>query len=219
MNANASTALAHAITLAKRRGAEEVSADDLLLGGLQAWSRFGIAKIGPWEIDVEALGANWMEQPEKAKVAYSQDAVDVMDLAAKIARTDPKAVGAPLLTGHLLAAFAGRSDGLMDRIKQQYGVTSAAWRSAIAELCDPKPATSSSAEESPAPPPPSASEYLSPEQAAEELGVHVQTMRAYVRSGRVPALRIAGERVLRIRREDLHKIFEPVPHPSVEQPD
>ena len=47
-------------------------------------------------------------------------------------------------------------------------------------------------------------------QAAEALGVHVQTLRAYVRSGRLPALRLAGERAIRIRRSDLEKVLEPV---------
>jgi excisionase family DNA binding protein len=36
------------------------------------------------------------------------------------------------------------------------------------------------------------SEYLTPEQAADVLGVHVQTVRGYVRSGKLPASRLAG---------------------------
>jgi excisionase family DNA binding protein len=43
-------------------------------------------------------------------------------------------------------------------------------------------------------------QYLTPEEAAEMLGVHVQTMPAYVRGGRVPAFRLAGERPIRLRR-------------------
>jgi excisionase family DNA binding protein len=58
--------------------------------------------------------------------------------------------------------------------------------------------------------PTGAREYLTPEEAAEALGIHVQTMRAYVRSGRVPAYRVAGERAIRIRRPDLEKILEPL---------
>jgi excisionase family DNA binding protein len=53
-------------------------------------------------------------------------------------------------------------------------------------------------------------DYLTPEEAAEELGVHVQTMRAYIRSGRMPAFRLAGERAIRILRADLEKVLEPV---------
>jgi excisionase family DNA binding protein len=52
-------------------------------------------------------------------------------------------------------------------------------------------------------------EYLTPEEAAELLSIHVQTLRAHVRSGKLPALRLAGERAIRIRWSDLEKIFEP----------
>ena len=55
-----------------------------------------------------------------------------------------------------------------------------------------------------------ARDYLTPEDAAEELGVHVQTMRAYIRSGRMPAFRLAGERAIRILRTDLEKVLEPL---------
>ena len=53
-------------------------------------------------------------------------------------------------------------------------------------------------------------DYLTPEQAADELGVHVQTVRAYVRSGKLAALRLAGERAIRIRRSDLETVLEPL---------
>jgi excisionase family DNA binding protein len=55
-----------------------------------------------------------------------------------------------------------------------------------------------------------AREFLTPEEAAEALGIHVQTLRAYVRSGKLPALRVAGERSLRVRRSDLEKVLEPL---------
>jgi excisionase family DNA binding protein len=55
-----------------------------------------------------------------------------------------------------------------------------------------------------------ACEYLTPEEAAEAFGIHVQTMRGYIRSGRLPAFRVAGERVIRIRREDLEQVLEPL---------
>jgi len=55
-----------------------------------------------------------------------------------------------------------------------------------------------------------ARDYLSPEDAAEALGIHVQTVRAYIRSGKLPALRLAGERAIRIRRSDLETVLEPL---------
>ena len=50
----------------------------------------------------------------------------------------------------------------------------------------------------------------SPEEAAEYLGIHVQTVRAWIRSGRLKASRLAGQRALRIKSSDLMTVLEPV---------
>ena len=50
----------------------------------------------------------------------------------------------------------------------------------------------------------------SPEEAADYLGVHVQTVRAWIRSGRLRASRLAGQRAIRIRASDLQSVLEPV---------
>jgi excisionase family DNA binding protein len=52
-------------------------------------------------------------------------------------------------------------------------------------------------------------QFFSPDEAAEFLGVHVQTIRGYIRLGKLPALRLAGERALRIKRKDLLALLEP----------
>jgi excisionase family DNA binding protein len=49
------------------------------------------------------------------------------------------------------------------------------------------------------------------DQAAEFLGVHHQTLRGYIKTGKLPAYRLAGEKVLRIKRDDLMALLEPVP--------
>lgn len=43
---------------------------------------------------------------------------------------------------------------------------------------------------------------ISPAQAAAELGVHIDTVRDWIRTGKLPAARL-GYRTIRIRREDL----------------
>jgi len=59
--------------------------------------------------------------------------------------------------------------------------------------------------------PPQALEKLySPEEAAEYLNIHVQTVRAWIRSGRLRARRLAGQRALRITASDLQSVLEPV---------
>ena len=42
------------------------------------------------------------------------------------------------------------------------------------------------------------------------MGIHVQTLRTYLRGGKLPAMRLAEERAIRIRRADLEKVLEPV---------
>src|SRR5207247_1155023 len=173
----------------------------------RAVSGFGIPTIGPWRLDLESLGVDWVAQPDgpKPKSAYSQEAVDLFDRAASIARSSGDTnVG----VYHLLAAFATEETGLMAELKRAHGITSASWRAAIAQLDGNGNTTAppAAADQVKA----TAREYLTPEEAADTLGVHVQTMRGYIRTGRLPAFRVAGERAIRIRRGDLEKVLEPL---------
>jgi excisionase family DNA binding protein len=200
-------AISFAIFAAKQRGASEVEPDHLLLGCLRAISRFGIATLGPWDLDLESHGIDWTRQPDgpRPKVAFSQTVVELLDRAAQIAKSAGESkVG----VNHLLAAFANFDDGLMGELKRTHGVASASWRAAVAQL-GLTPAAGAQANH-PEIETKRARDYLTPEDAAEELGVHVQTMRAYIRSGRMPAFRLAGERAIRILRTDLEKVLEPL---------
>jgi len=201
------SAISFAIFAAKQRDAGEVEPDHILLGCLRAISRFGIATLGSWDIDLEQFGIDWTRQPAgpRPKVAFSQEVVDLLDRAALIAKsTGESAVG----VNHLLAAFAHEERGLMGELKRSHGIGNTSWRAAVAQLAfaqiDGAKANSAEIETR------RVRDYLTPEQAAEELGVHVQTMRAYIRSGRMPAFRLAGERAIRILRADLEKVLEPV---------
>jgi excisionase family DNA binding protein len=201
------TAASFAIFAAKQQGIDEVTPDHILLGCLRAISRFGIAALGPWNIDLETLGVDWLSQPDgpRPKVAYSREAVELFDRAAQIA----KSIGdSGVSVNHLLAAFAAEEGGLMGELKRTHGITSASWRAAIARIgvnethgATPESAPSEKKTER---------DYLTPEEAAEALGIHVQTMRAYIRSERLPAFRLAGERAIRILRTDLEKVLEPL---------
>lgn len=53
-------------------------------------------------------------------------------------------------------------------------------------------------------------ELFSVQEAAEFLGLSVSTIRRYIRDGRLPAYRVAGERLLRVRRDDLKALLSPV---------
>lgn len=191
------TALRAAIAAAKGRGELEISSDDLLLGSLYSISRFGVVRLGPWTIDLEPFGLNWMVEPprQEPKVVYSEAVVKILDQAAALARIENSAVGVE----HVLVCFAGNQTGLMAKLRSRYAIDPAAWRAAVSALAPPEKTK-----------PNLSRDYLSPEEAAEFLGVHVQTLRGYIRSGKLDALRIAGERVIRIRRESLEKLLEPM---------
>jgi excisionase family DNA binding protein len=203
----ADLAASFAIFAAKQSGADEVTPDHILLGCLRAISRFGIAIIGEWDLDLEPLGVDWVRQPDgpRPKVAYSQQAVELFDRAAQVA----KSAGDPSVgVNHLLAAFAGEEVGLMGELKRAHGITSASWRAALARAGADE--TNGSMPDRGGSEKKGVREYLTPEDAAEALGVHVQTMRGYIRSGRLPAFRLAGERAIRILRADLEKVLEPL---------
>ena len=216
---NAASAASYAIQIARFRGLAEIGADELLLGALLVLSRFGIVRFGPWSFDLEKFWIDWMRgdwltggktdggKTDGPKVAYSEQAVTIFDSAARIALLDRSA---EIGLEHILVAFAEEESGLMGELKRNFKINSAAWRAAAAEL----PRDSGAIAEAEAVRAPRAAapsrDYLTPEEAAEALGIHVQTLRAYVRSGKLPALRLAGERSLRIRREDLDKVLEPL---------
>jgi excisionase family DNA binding protein len=200
-------ATSFAIFAAKQAGVREITPDHILLGCLRTISRFGIVDLGDWKMDLESLGVDWVRLPETPapKVAYSQEAVDIFDLAATIARAN----GDTLVgISHLLAAFAGEEGGIMGQLKDMHGITSATWRAAVARLHAEAPEVikpESARKEGSV-----IRDYLTTEEAADALGVHVQTMRAYIRGERLPAFRIAGERAIRILRSDLSKVLEPL---------
>ena len=193
-----------ALAAAAARGGAEADPDDLLTGLLLAVSRFGIVWIGERTLDLEALGVHWPpERDRRTKVAYSAKTAALFDHAAGIARRDGSA-----RTGldHLLAAFAEIDAGLMGEIKQRYSITGTDWRAELAR--SPRPSHRSN--ETPSAGVSSQKEIFTPDEAAEFLGLHIQTVRGYVRSGKLPALRVAGERAIRIKREDLLGLLEPV---------
>ena len=100
----------------------------------------------------------------------------------------------------------------MGEIKRRYRFKDSDWRAELARTPwrERAPERPQGAE---APP---TKGFFTPDEAAEFLGLHIQTVRGYVRSGKLPASRVAGERAIRIRRQDLLGLLEPVA-PSADQ--
>lgn len=206
-----------AIKRAKHRKSPEVTRDDLLMGLLKAVARFDIVRIGEITIDLEALGescgedaGDGMDGPDRQKVAYSTGAAGVFERAAHIARRDrrPK-----VELVHLLVAFAYEDNGLMRQLKEKYGISGLKWRVALSqwEPGSPEAAeiSASTGAETKSPVEFKGKQFFSPDEAAEFLDLHTQTIRGYIRAGKLPALRLAGERALRIQRDDLLALLEP----------
>ena len=212
-----------AIGRAKRRVREEVTPDDLLVAALGELARFGVAWVGPWAVDVASLdgaeqsgkagkGASPVDEPA-SRPRYSEAAVDVFEAAARVARED----GAESLgLVHLLVALGEREDGLMERLADRHDFGPGEWRAALARgefgpgpgVSDGgSPVGSAAAGEGAGAKTP---ELLSVDRAASFLGVHAQTVRNYIRAGKLPAYRLAGERFIRVLRRDLLALLEPV---------
>jgi excisionase family DNA binding protein len=217
MEDSVSKATKAAIRHAKYRKNPEVNKDDILVGILQVLSRFDIVQIGPLKIDLEELDGilrdclkDEIDNLSNRKVAYSLSASALFEKAAQIARKDDST---KVELVHLLVAFADENSGLMAQLKEKYGFSSKEWRLALSDwqsfppekmVKDSRFAVGNKSmmdlQEK---------HFFSPDEAAEFLDVHVQTIRGYIRTGKLPALRLAGERALRIKREDLLALLEP----------
>ena len=217
MKDNVSIAIRTAIKRAKRRKSPEVTRDDLLIGLLQTVARFDIVQIGEITIDLEELGEVQSEhsgddagRSDKKKVAYSPRASTVFDRAARIAKGDNSS---KIGIVHLLVAFANEDNMAFARLKEKYGISGVKWRSALSNW---QPASSAKTEtgskvgvETRSPMEINEKEFFTPDEAAVFLGLHPQTIRGYIRTGKLAALRLAGERVLRIERKNLLALLEP----------
>ena len=97
----------------------------------------------------------------------------------------------------------GQPFALVDlvRVTKPLALDASGWRRLLAAIEPVTPAPTSATDSSISAT--RGDDLLSPEQAAAELGVHIQTLRGYIRRGKLAAFRLAGERVIRIRRDDL----------------
>jgi excisionase family DNA binding protein len=166
--------------------------DILFLGFLRAMARFGLFEFGPVTIYVPVIDEivrRTARDPDDASVAtlieFSRH------LRAEQQRTGRRRIDEL----HLLLAFMGMKSGLPARVFGELGVTP----DQVEEYARTGRMPEVGLEK-----------LFTPEEAAEYLGIHVQTVRAWIRSGRLKASRLAGQRALRIRASDLASVLEPV---------
>ncbi len=183
----------------------ELSVDFLLLCFLSEVTRLGRFTYGPISIETRVVedtfernyprlgpGEHWTgaRQTDSYRRFYET-------LSAEVARSGRRRID----DLHWLMAFMRTNEGLPGKVFGELGI-----RPEDVERFTRGEATSSTAEKGDT----GLERLYSPEEIADYLGVHVQTVRAWVRSGRLAARRILGQRALRIRKSDLDAVLMPV---------
>ncbi len=193
-------ATTHAAAYAKARGDREITLDDLLLGALHAVARLRVVRFGDITIDLAVLpSAPSRDHDSAARPRYSADAAALFDEASALARGDGEA---KVRVVHLLAALGDAECGLIRDLAERHGFESVDWRASLAAWDRARAGRDA--------PPPSPGALMSVDDASAALGVHQQTIRGYIKTGKLPAFRIAGERAIRVLGSDLYGLLEPL---------
>jgi excisionase family DNA binding protein len=182
----------------RRLNSASSTLDIQFLSFLRLASQFGFFSFGPVRIDVrlieDIVEATTPRNPTPyaGPPSYSDDyvrfTVSLMDEVRRSGRSRVDEL-------HYLLAFMRVGEGLPARVFGELGVTAEQVEQFARDRVLQAPALE---------------KLYSPEEAAEYLNVHVQTVRAWIRSGRLKARRLAGQRALRITASDLMSVLEPL---------
>jgi excisionase family DNA binding protein len=188
----------------------ELSVDFLFICFLEECSRLGRLTYGPISIETRVVQAMFEREYPRLEAGQPWTAARQTEshqrffkrLSAEVARSGRRRVD----DLHWLMAFMRTEEGLPGKVFGELGVRPDDVDRLMREDAAPRPARTAELER-----------LYSPEEIAEYLGVHVQTVRAWVRSGRLPARRILGQRSLRIAKSDLDAVLLPAVAPGVDQ--
>jgi excisionase family DNA binding protein len=174
------------------------SLDIFFLAFLKRVQRFGYFNLGPITIDVRMV-EDIVERTAKRHPGPTVHIGEDLSRFSRVLMEELKRSGRNRLDDlHVLLALMKCDEGLPGRVFGELGVTP----EEVEEYLKGNPTAT--------PPAPVEEKLYSPEEAADYLGVHVQTVRAWIRSGRLKASRLAGQRALRIKASDLATLLEPV---------
>jgi excisionase family DNA binding protein len=170
---------------------ERLNAD--FLAFLRATSQFGIFRFGPVTIHLAPVEQAVLASLGKVKLRPDEE-FDA-GLTRLIAAEKRRRGGLALDELHVLLAFMRIGIGVPADVFGELGVTpeqveayAAAPEEQVTDKLEP---------------------LYSPEEAARYLKVHVQTVREWIRSGHLPAFRLAGQKSFRIAARDLRKVLQP----------
>lgn len=187
------------------RYGSNATTDMMFLAYLQRMSRFGFFSYGPVMIDVriieDIVERMEMTSPAEGLPVYSDDYVQF----TRVLMDEGRRSGRRRLDElHFLLAFMRFGEGLPARVFGELGITPGQ----VEQYAKNRGREDGTLEK-----------LYSPEEVAEYLGVHVQTVRTWIRTGRLPARRLAGQRALRVRASDIQGVLEPVdPRAETGQP-
>lgn len=176
-------------------GSPAVTLDILFLAFLRRVAKFGFFSFGPVTIDVRVVEGIVYAGASGEYTGRVTLADDHNRFLTRLMEELRRSGRQQLDELHFLRAFMCTEEGLPSRVFGELGVT-------VDQVETFAKAASSGI--------PGDEKLYSPEGAAEYLDVHVQTIRSWIRSGRLPASRLAGKRALRIRASDLQSVLEPV---------
>jgi excisionase family DNA binding protein len=160
--------------------------DLLFLAFLRAAGRFGFMRLGPIVIDISQVEA----AVERSGDLQSNDYAEFSRLLMAELRRSAR----PRLDElHFLTTFMNCGKGIPARVFGELGVSVDA-----VEQWLRTPAVGGAAD------------LLTPEEVADYLKVHVETIRLWIRSGRLTAYRLGGVRALRVRRSDVDAMLHRV---------
>ena len=167
---------------------------------LRSLGRFGFFRFGPITVDLNVVEDILLRTHPRG--AGGPDHPPVTDAYIRWSShmwSHVKSSSRPRMDElHFLLAFMRWGEGLPARVFGELGVPPEAVERYVADLGAP------SSRNVPG------EKLYSTEEAAEYLGVHIQTIRAWIRSGKLPASRLAGQKSIRIRASDLEAVLEPI---------
>ena len=182
----------------ERLGVATMSVDLFFACYLRYMSRFGYFRFGPVSIDVSLIeGIVGQTAQRRSKGDWRPPSVgDDLVRWSRILMDEVRRSGRPRIDElHYLLAFMRFGEGLPERVFSELGVTP----EQVEDHARHQDAPTARLER-----------LYSPEEVAEYLNVHVQTVRAWIRSGRLKARRLAGQRALRIQEPDIQSLLDPL---------
>jgi excisionase family DNA binding protein len=189
----------------ERYGRPVWSVDTEFLAFLESLEQFGFFRFGPVTIDVRAVETVCSKSVSSAppsvrrrRAAFGPDFVRFTNRLTK----EVERSGRRLDELHYLLTFMRTPEGLPARVFRKLGVSTEE-----VERFARNPTSVSHAGTGP-------ERLYTIGNVAAYYGVHAQTVRAWIRAGRLPAVRLAGQKVIRIRERDLEAVLAPFNSPK-----